>query len=48
MSKEEIKKKILELRTDEEIVSFIKLRIEELESIAQEKKNGWSRIHSNF
>lgn len=47
MSKEEIKKKILELRTDEEIVSFIKLRIEELESIAQEK-NGWSRIHSNF
>lgn len=38
MSKEEIKKKILELRTDEEIVSFIKLRIEELESIAQEKR----------
>ena len=46
MSKEEIKKKILELRTDEEIVSFIKLRIEELESIP--RKNGWSRIHSNF
>lgn len=40
MSKEEIKKKILELRTDEEIVSFIKLRIEELESIAQEKTVG--------
>ena len=37
MTKEEIKKKILELKTDEEIMSFIKHRIEELESIAQEK-----------
>lgn len=37
MSKEEIKQKILELKTDEEIESFISLRIAELESIAQEK-----------
>ena len=37
MSKEEIKQKILELKTDEEIESFIRLRIAELESIAQEK-----------
>lgn len=37
MTKEEIKKKILELKTDEEIMSFINFRIAELESIAQEK-----------
>lgn len=37
MTKEEIKKNILELKTDEEIMSFINFRIAELESIAQEK-----------
>ncbi len=37
MTKEEIKKRILELKTDEEIMSFINFRIAELESIAQEK-----------
>ena len=40
MTKEEIKKKILELKTDEEIMSFINFRIAELESIAQEKTVG--------
>lgn len=37
MTKEEVKKKTLELKTDEEIMSFINFRIAELENIAQEK-----------
>ena len=37
MSKEDIKKKVLQLKTDEEIEEFIKSRIEELENITQEQ-----------
>ncbi len=50
MTKDEIKKKILELKTDEEIMSFIKLRIEELESIAQEKVvgQGYTTIFDDY
>ncbi len=40
MTKEDIKNKMHELKTDEEIETFIKSRIEELESIAQEKVVG--------
>lgn len=40
MTKEEIKKKILEMETDEEIESFIKNRIMELEFGSQEKTVG--------
>lgn len=37
MTKEEIKKKILELKTDEEIMSFINFRIAELEVLHKKK-----------
>ena len=40
MTKEEIKRKIIELKDDEEILEFIKSRIMELESTAQEKTVG--------
>lgn len=50
MTKEEIKKKILELKTDEEIMSFINFRISELESVAQEKivGQGYTIIFNDY
>lgn len=37
MTKEEINKRIFELKDEEEIREFVKLRIAELEDIAEEK-----------